>query len=73
LRHSKIGRSTGPAQKRATAAGYAPHSLDFNADHRVLLSAFGDSVIWVAAIIAALALLRLVDEASDEKLFDWNA
>jgi hypothetical protein len=37
--------------------------VDFAADHRVLLSAFGDSAIWAVAVIGASAPLRLVDGA----------
>ena len=40
-----------PGGKRATAAGYAPHSVDFTADHRVLLSAVGDPAIWAVAVM----------------------
>ena len=46
--------------------------MDFTADHRVLLSAFGDSAIWAVALIGASAPLRLVDGAysrSDGKKF----
>jgi hypothetical protein len=48
-----------------TAAGYAPDSVDFTADHRVLLSAFGDPAIWAVAVIGPLERIKKRKAADD--------
>ena len=60
-----------PEKIERRRTGYAPDSVDFTADHRVLFSAFGDSALLAVAVMGASASLRFVRGAyrrSDGKL-----
>ena len=46
-------------RNRATAAGLEPDNMDFDADRRGLLSAFGDPAFWAAAVMRAPSTARL--------------